>query len=310
MKLNHVTLLVSHLDRSAAFYERLGLETIVYAPPRYARLNVPSNNATLSIEVMPGDARGSPSQCHVYFECDHLDDVYEALRSSGVRFEQPPTDMSYLWREARLFDPDGHDLRLYSAGSNRRFPPWRLSSAERRALIDDRLAGMPIGIRPPRIQLWTGPRREIRSLFELADDSAAQIEEYLEEGEVLVARIGAPIGHLQLVAGAGEGEQEIKSLAVLEAYQRQGVATKLVRAAVARCRRKGTKRLTVSTAVSSIGALRFYLRRGFRAAGIVRDAFTTASGYDPSTRIDGLPLDDAIVLTLDLGARSGRRVRR
>ena len=34
--------------------------------------------------------------------------------------------MSYLWREARLRDPDGHQIRLYDAGVNRLNPPWRI----------------------------------------------------------------------------------------------------------------------------------------------------------------------------------------
>ena len=43
-----------------------------------------------------------------------------------LAFEQAPTDMDYLWREARLRDPDGHQLRLYWAGDNRLNPPWRI----------------------------------------------------------------------------------------------------------------------------------------------------------------------------------------
>jgi hypothetical protein len=34
--------------------------------------------------------------------------------------------MHYLWREARLRDPDGHDIRLYVSNGHRLNPPWRL----------------------------------------------------------------------------------------------------------------------------------------------------------------------------------------
>jgi hypothetical protein len=34
--------------------------------------------------------------------------------------------MPWLWREARLRDPDGHRVCLYRAGQNRKNPPWRL----------------------------------------------------------------------------------------------------------------------------------------------------------------------------------------
>ncbi len=105
---------------------RVGLIQIVDAPPRYARFVLPDGDATLSVEVM-GDRPGRPAdRAQVFFECDALDETVAALKARGVVFEQDLTDMSYLWREARLRDPDGHDLRLYHAGENRLNPPWRL----------------------------------------------------------------------------------------------------------------------------------------------------------------------------------------
>jgi uncharacterized glyoxalase superfamily protein PhnB len=61
-----------------------------------------------------------------------VDATYEDLVAAGVCFTQPPTDMRYLWREARLLDPDGYDLRLFSAGENRLNPPWRLAAGTTR----------------------------------------------------------------------------------------------------------------------------------------------------------------------------------
>ena len=34
-----------------------------------------------------------------------------------------------IWREAHLRDPDGHAIRLYTAGENRLDPPWKLPAA-------------------------------------------------------------------------------------------------------------------------------------------------------------------------------------
>ena len=62
----------------------------------------------------------------MYFESDRIDDEYERLGAQGVEFEHPPTDMPWLWREARLRDPDGHRLCIFHAGENRKNPPWRL----------------------------------------------------------------------------------------------------------------------------------------------------------------------------------------
>jgi len=124
MRLNHVTLIVSDLERSKVFYRRLGLVQIVDSPPRYARFRLPDGEATLSVEVI--DDRPAVGGVQLFLECDALDETVAALKAAGVRFDQDPTDMFYLWREARLRDPDGHALRLYQAGENRLHPPWEL----------------------------------------------------------------------------------------------------------------------------------------------------------------------------------------
>jgi catechol 2,3-dioxygenase-like lactoylglutathione lyase family enzyme len=129
VRFNHVTLDVADLERSKAFYQTLGLIQIVDAPPRYARFAFPDGDATLSIEVT-GGRDGGPDRAQLFFECDALDETVAALVAKGLVFEQPPTDMFYLWREARLRDPDGHELRLYHAGKNRLDPPWKLKRPE------------------------------------------------------------------------------------------------------------------------------------------------------------------------------------
>ena len=126
MRFNHMTLVVADLERSKAFYKTLGLVQIVDSPPRYARFVFPEGDATLSVEVT-GDRPDRPAdRAQLFFECEALDEKVAALKGKGLVFEQEPTDMFYLWREARLRDPDGHDLRLYHAGENRLNPPWRL----------------------------------------------------------------------------------------------------------------------------------------------------------------------------------------
>jgi hypothetical protein len=44
-----------------------------------------------------------------------------------LEFERRPVDQPWLWREARLRDPDGNWLCLLRAGENRLVPPWRLA---------------------------------------------------------------------------------------------------------------------------------------------------------------------------------------
>lgn len=126
MRLNHVTIRVGDFERSKAFYAALGLKLIVDSPPRYARFIVPGNHATFSIEVPPGGGEPGPDRTHVYFECDDLDARVKALATSGFVFTEQPTDRTWLWREAKLLDPDGREIILYYAGENRLNPPWRV----------------------------------------------------------------------------------------------------------------------------------------------------------------------------------------
>ena len=51
MRFNHITLIVTELERSKAFYRALGLIPVVDTPPRYARFRFPDGDATLSVEV-------------------------------------------------------------------------------------------------------------------------------------------------------------------------------------------------------------------------------------------------------------------
>ncbi|MGO9753122.1 MAG: VOC family protein [Solirubrobacteraceae bacterium] len=122
MRLNQVTVAVSDLDRSVAFYGRLGLEQIV-AGDGYARFACPDRDSTFSIEQAP---TVSASATTVYFECEDLAARVSALQGDGVVFERGPVDQPWLWREARLRDPDGNRLCLFEAGENRLNPPWRL----------------------------------------------------------------------------------------------------------------------------------------------------------------------------------------
>ncbi len=122
MRLNQVTLAVSDLDRAVAYYRRLGLRQIV-ADEDYARFVCPDGDSTLSLEHVDAVAPGATT---VYFECDDLDATVARLEASGMHFDQAPVDEAWLWREARLRDPDGNPLCLFHAGENRLNPPWRI----------------------------------------------------------------------------------------------------------------------------------------------------------------------------------------
>jgi catechol 2,3-dioxygenase-like lactoylglutathione lyase family enzyme len=128
MRLNQVTVPLVDYEASVTFYQLLGLKLIVAAPPRYARFECPDTDggapATFSIEKVDGYEGGDWPEVH--FESNRLDELVAELRASGVRIERGPETQNYLWREAVVRDPAGTRIKLYHAGENRRFPPWRV----------------------------------------------------------------------------------------------------------------------------------------------------------------------------------------
>jgi hydroxymethylpyrimidine/phosphomethylpyrimidine kinase len=118
MKLNQVTVGTADYAASVAFYTALGLRQIVDSPPRYARFET-SSGETFSIHRVESAA----STTIVYFE---VDDVDAFVAGCALPLTEQPEDKPWLWREARLRDPDGNEICIYRAGENRRFPPWRI----------------------------------------------------------------------------------------------------------------------------------------------------------------------------------------
>jgi catechol 2,3-dioxygenase-like lactoylglutathione lyase family enzyme len=123
VRLNHVTLGATDVERSVEFYTRLGLRQIVASYPDYARFVAPDGDATLSLHRVDAVA---PPTTTVHFECEDVDAAVARLTDRGVEFDMDPTDQPYLWREAILRDPDGNVLFLYTAGEARLDPPWKL----------------------------------------------------------------------------------------------------------------------------------------------------------------------------------------
>lgn len=163
---------------------------------------------------------------------------------------------------------------------------------------------------PVRIELYTGARDDLRSLFELAEDSPSALEEYLHAGRVLVARSGPDvIGHLQLVETGRPGQVEIKNMAVLEAMQGRGVGARLVRAALDLASAGSAVEVVVATAAADIGNLRFYQRQGFRFHSVERDAFGPATGYPAGLEIDGIALRDRVWLDRAIAPAQARQAR-
>ena len=123
-RLNQVTVTGTNYERSVDFYRRLGLKQIVDSPENgYARFET-AGGVTFSVQIDPEEKIIATSA--IYLECDDLDERVEQLARSGIAFEHGPRNQPWMWREARLRDPDGNIIFFYKAGEHRRFPPWRM----------------------------------------------------------------------------------------------------------------------------------------------------------------------------------------
>lgn len=126
MNLNQVTMPVKDMEKAADFYRKLGFTQIVQGD-QYARFECPDQGSTFSLMLDETEYRNGTV---IYFEHEQLDEWVDSLVDKGIKFDQMPTDMRYLWREAILHDPSGNKIKLYWAGEARLNPPWRVEISD------------------------------------------------------------------------------------------------------------------------------------------------------------------------------------
>jgi len=126
MNLNQVTIFSEMPVETVEFYQKLGLKLIVDSLPRYARLECPDGESTLSINIAENIVPNN--NIVLYFECSELDKEVQRLKDLGLEFDEDPTDREWLWRQAYLKDPNSNKICLFYAGENRQNPPWRVKS--------------------------------------------------------------------------------------------------------------------------------------------------------------------------------------
>lgn len=280
------------LDRSGAFYRDLlglrptggfaghdGYDGIFFGLP---------GGGELELTAGPATPRPGSDEDLLVLYLPTLDDVRETaaeLEAAGV--PTVPAANPYWNRWGRVFlDPDGYAIVIAATPAD------------------------PVTAGVVRVETYDGPREELRGLFELAEDSAAELDSYLHAGRVLTATVGLDVvGHLQLVETDRRGQTEIKNMAVREDWQGGGIGARLVRAAVDLLAAEGGTAMLVATAAADVGNLRFYQRQGFRMRSVERDAFTPAAGYPPGTRIDGIELRDRVWLDRPVDPTPQRRDR-
>jgi catechol 2,3-dioxygenase-like lactoylglutathione lyase family enzyme len=108
---DHLFILVRDLERSLAFYERLGFMVERWGDG-YARI---SDETGWYLGVEEGSNVGAPG-VELVVRVDDVDRCFHELIAGGVAFEGTPEDQPWGARHVWLTDPDGYRLSLFSGG--------------------------------------------------------------------------------------------------------------------------------------------------------------------------------------------------
>ncbi len=141
-----------------------------------------------------------------------------------------------------------------------------------------------------------GPAREaLRSLLELADGSAIEVESYYQDGDLYALQ--EPTGEtwgVTLVLARDAGVAELKAVAVVPGLQGFGLGQRMIALVLAELRAAGVRRVIVGTASASIGPIAFYQKIGFRLWMIERDFFNADRGYPADLTENGILVRDMV----------------
>src|SRR5215217_5929140 len=231
IRLFEAHLAVRDLERSIAFYrDVVGLSVGLRVRERDAAFLWIGDRGDSMLGLWSLGSAPLGITSHVAFETS-LEDVLgacSALRAAGVTprsfFGDETNEPSVIgWMPAAavyLLDPDGHQLEYLAMLDEPRRPEAGLVTWSEWASAE-----------PPRIRVepYDGPRSGLRPLFAEAEDSAAELDGYIDAGEVFVARVeDAIVGHLQLLDTKHGGHCEIKNMAVELSHRGRGIGRSLV----------------------------------------------------------------------------------
>lgn len=120
-RMEGLTLTVADVKQSIEFYrDQLGLMLEWDAAPQFAMLRVGDGPGgtlgLLSREEAEKEGARMPNAAqaravHVELSTDHLDDLYDKLRTRGIRIDVPPHDEPWE-RAMTIFDPDGYSVEF------------------------------------------------------------------------------------------------------------------------------------------------------------------------------------------------------
>jgi len=105
-----LSLPVSDVARSAAFYQQFGFQVELYGP-QFALLRLGEGTLGLLKSGVLEQSHTLRERIHIELSTDHLDELYAELQGRGVIFLEPPHDEP--WERAMATpDPDGYHLEI------------------------------------------------------------------------------------------------------------------------------------------------------------------------------------------------------
>ena len=148
------------------------------------------------------------------------------------------------------------------------------------------------------IRLITCDKKRFLPLLLEADEQESMIDRYLSRGELFVLFDEKELPQaVAVVTKEGEGEYELKNLAVAAPFRRQGLGRRMIYFLLERFRGGGV--LLVGTG-DSPATLDFYKACGFRFSHVEKDFFV--KNYDRPIIENGRVLRDMIYLRQELPA--------
>jgi predicted enzyme related to lactoylglutathione lyase len=116
-----VVIEVDDQDRALAFWtETLGFDVhqdTAYGEDRWIEVRAPDGVILILSRRRDGPPPASDAlpTSTVFFRCEDLAETYDQLRSRGVRFPQPPVELSFGWW-SMFQDDEGNRFALHPAG--------------------------------------------------------------------------------------------------------------------------------------------------------------------------------------------------
>ncbi len=105
-----LSLPVSDVGRSVAFYQQLGFQ-VEQSSPVFALLRLGEGTLGLLRAKLPDETQQIRGRIHVELSTEDLDKLYEELKSSGLTFSEPPHDEPWE-RAMSTSDPDGYHVEI------------------------------------------------------------------------------------------------------------------------------------------------------------------------------------------------------